>query len=450
METTIIPVINPVDLPSEHLEALICEGAANLTSAEYEWLLAVAEFDRRRAWEAWGLPSCAHWLAWQVSLDLRAAREKVRVAGALAGLPLVSAEMAAGRLSFSKVRAITRIANPRNEADLVSIALGATSNQVERIVTGYRRATRGLDDPRDDQRQWRERSFHHHTNDDGSITITMRLPGTEGAQFVGAVERFVSPPTADDPARDPLSARRADAAVAMAIQSLATTDGTAPRPVVSVHADLDALLAEMAGRHGHAHDADDVGGCTVGTIDGGLSSPVGISRAAALRMLCDCDVETVVTRDGRPIGISTRSQIVRGRARRLVLQRDHHRCRFPGCTRPIGLDVHHITHRRRKGDNRLTNLLTLCRFHHHQLHEGGWTITHTANGLEFHSPDGRTLTEHPPTTNGDPAKVRRHRRTANDGRCGWLGDRLDLGLATELLLWHERDPWNATPHPETS
>jgi hypothetical protein len=62
--------VPPADLPSEHLEALICAGAANLAAAEFEWLLAVAEFDRRRSWEEWSLPSCAHWLSWQVSLDL--------------------------------------------------------------------------------------------------------------------------------------------------------------------------------------------------------------------------------------------------------------------------------------------------------------------------------------------------------------------------------------------
>jgi hypothetical protein len=122
---------------------------------------------------------------------------------------------------------------------------------------------------------------------------------------------------------------------------------------------------------------------------------------------------------------------------------------FPAATAPFGLDVHHVTHRRRKGDNRLTNLLTLCRLHHHQLHEGGWRIVHTAAGLEFQSPDRRVLTEQPPVTNGEARQVRCHGRTADDGRCRWEGDRLDLGLATELLLWHERSPWDVVPR-ETS
>jgi len=72
------------ELPLERLEAELCQGAANLTAAEHTWLLHLAEFDRRVGWEQWGCNSCAHWLVWQVGLDARTAREKVRVAKALA------------------------------------------------------------------------------------------------------------------------------------------------------------------------------------------------------------------------------------------------------------------------------------------------------------------------------------------------------------------------------
>ena len=74
--------------PLELLEAEICQGAANLTAAEASWLALVAEFDRRRGWEAWGCASCAAWLSWQVGLDMGAAREKVRVAHAVAQFPV--------------------------------------------------------------------------------------------------------------------------------------------------------------------------------------------------------------------------------------------------------------------------------------------------------------------------------------------------------------------------
>lgn len=129
-------------LPLERLEAVICQGAANLSAAERDWLLAVAEFDRRDGWAQWGCVSCAAWLSWQVGLDLRAAREKVRVARHLREFPLISAAMGRGELSYSKVRAITRIAQPETEAALVQMALAGTTNHVERIVSAFRRAAR--------------------------------------------------------------------------------------------------------------------------------------------------------------------------------------------------------------------------------------------------------------------------------------------------------------------
>ena len=112
------------------------EGAANLSAAERDWLLAVAEFDRREGWAQWGVVSCAAWLSWQVSLDLRAAREKVRVARSLAKFPLISEAMGNGSLSYSKVRAITRIAEPATERSLVAMALAGTTNHVERMLSG--------------------------------------------------------------------------------------------------------------------------------------------------------------------------------------------------------------------------------------------------------------------------------------------------------------------------
>src|SRR5687768_5978347 len=135
--------------PLEWLEAEICQGAANLTAAEASWLALVAEFDRRRGWEVWECRSCAAWLSWQVGLDMRAAREKVRVAHALGEFPLLAAAMATGALSYSKVRAITRIVTPATEADLLVIALAGTSNHVERIVAAYRRGEQAAEDGED-------------------------------------------------------------------------------------------------------------------------------------------------------------------------------------------------------------------------------------------------------------------------------------------------------------
>ena len=102
--------------------------------------MTYAYFDRRHGWE--GFRSCAHWLNWRTGLDLGAAREKLRVAAALADLNHVSAAMACGVLSYSKVRALSRVATPRTEARLLAVACGATAEQVERLVRGWRRVDR--------------------------------------------------------------------------------------------------------------------------------------------------------------------------------------------------------------------------------------------------------------------------------------------------------------------
>lgn len=92
------------------LEAQITALAGQLNAANYRWLTLIAEFDRRLGWADGRLPSCAHWLNFKCGLNLGAAREKVRVAHSLAGLPMIAASMSRGELSYSKVRALTRVA----------------------------------------------------------------------------------------------------------------------------------------------------------------------------------------------------------------------------------------------------------------------------------------------------------------------------------------------------
>src|SRR4051794_19347179 len=128
------------ETPLDELAAAITTGAVRLAAATAAWLRLVAEFDRRGGWHGVGIRSCAHWLAWQCGLGSGAAREHVRVARALTGLPRIQAAFSAGRLSYSKVRALTRIAAPDCEAALVEFALSATASQTERFCRQWRRA----------------------------------------------------------------------------------------------------------------------------------------------------------------------------------------------------------------------------------------------------------------------------------------------------------------------
>src|ERR1700688_4521536 len=99
----------------QELEAQITALAGQLNAANYRWLTLIAEFDRREGWADGKLPSCAHWLNFQCGVNLGAAREKVRVAHALAGLPKIAASMSRGELSYSKARALTRVARAATE-----------------------------------------------------------------------------------------------------------------------------------------------------------------------------------------------------------------------------------------------------------------------------------------------------------------------------------------------
>src|SRR3954454_22385940 len=108
--------------PLELLEREITELASQIYAATCRWLGLVAEFDRRGGWADWGCRSCAHWVSWRCGLAPVAAREHVRVARRLEGLPLVRAAFAEGRLSYSKVRALTRVGAIEREDDLLSLA----------------------------------------------------------------------------------------------------------------------------------------------------------------------------------------------------------------------------------------------------------------------------------------------------------------------------------------
>src|SRR5947207_12642328 len=127
-------------LSTERLDAEIGELAAHINAATARFLLLVAEFDRRDACGEWGFPDCAGWLSWRCSLSPRAAREHLRVARALSGMPKVAAAFLRGELTFSKVRVLSRIARPHNEEALLTCAPHATAAPLERISRAYRRA----------------------------------------------------------------------------------------------------------------------------------------------------------------------------------------------------------------------------------------------------------------------------------------------------------------------
>ena len=169
-------------MPLERLEAQICELAGHLAAATCRFLVLLADFDARRGWASWEMTSCAAWLSWKCQMSSGTAREHVRVARALRDLPVIRAQFAAARLSYAKVRALTRIATPATEAGLAELAGPMTGNQLERFARAHRQVTAA-----DDAGARVRRRLTWRLEEDGSLSGTFRLPPLAGAVLLKAL-----------------------------------------------------------------------------------------------------------------------------------------------------------------------------------------------------------------------------------------------------------------------
>ena len=266
----------------------IAEAAACIQAATYELLVLIRQFDERDGWE--GFASCAHWLSWRIGLAPGAAREHVRVARALADLPRLSAAMQRGAVSYSKVRAVTRVAAPETEQVLLDVALAGTAAHVEH----------------------ESRALHTWVDDDGMVVVRGRLTPEVGAVLRRALDAALdaapSPVDPDGAAEDAadgmaptIAQRRADALGALAECALAggLDKGTAgDRYQVVVHVDADTLAAEderpaaaenpasskrQRCGHGDRRRPRDAGGQYALDEAGGIH----VSAATARRLACD-------------------------------------------------------------------------------------------------------------------------------------------------------------------
>lgn len=398
--------------PTDWIEREIGELAAHIAAAICRWLELIAEFDRRGAHETWGIHSCGAWVAWRCSIDPRSAREHVRVARALGDLPLVRERFARGELSYSKVRAITRIATPEVEDELVEMARFATAAQLERLVRGYKRSV-SLESA---EAAHRDRFLSWEWEEDGSLCVRGRLAPEDGALFLKAIEAGrgairgreegaaalsqggSAEPGSGSVAQSSLRVNDADALMEVAECALAGT--SSPRPAgerhqVVIHADADAL----AGR------ADSAGCC----IEDGPA----ICAESARRLACDTSLVSILHGTKGELDIGRKSRVVPPAMRRALDVRDEGRCRFPGCENRRWVDAHHIVHWARGGETKLDNLVLLCGHHHRLVHEGGFGLTRKGDGsLVFRRPDGTVVSAVPSPTRGSCAVLRSGNRRA--------------------------------------
>jgi hypothetical protein len=426
-------------LPLRELETQITQLAGHLNAATYRWLTLIAEFDRRKGWSDSVTQSCAHWLNWKCGLDIGAAREKVRVAHALAKLPRISAAMANGTLSYAKVRAVTRVACPETEEILLSVALHGTAHHVETLVRQFRRV-REVDELAREARQHANRRLTYSYDVDGSLIVKAQLPAETGALLLCALEAALADlPLPDTNIVDvaaetsgeklpPLSARRADALGILAESFLkhgAEALNGGERHHIVIHVDEATLKARESGR------------CE---IDEGPAIPIESAR----RMSCDAStVRIMEVERGEPLDVGRKTRTIPPALRRALNSRDRG-CVFPGCTHKRYVDGHHIHHWSEGGETKLSNLVTLCRFHHRAVHEGGIKVERLDDGAwRFTKADGHTLHSGAPGCTqplGDWTVLRESNCEgginidANTAATGWRGERMDYGIAIDALL----------------
>ncbi len=409
----------------------IAELSAHIEAATARLLDLIREFDAREGWNT-GFSSCAAWLSWRVGLAPGAAREHVRVARALGTLPLLAQALARGELSYAKVRALTRVATPETEERLLAVGRAGTADHVERIVRGWRRVDRQAE-AREATLQHASRALHVYPDADGTVIVRGRLTPEVGALLMQALaaarETLYQQEREKEPDADPptMAQQQADALALLAETALHHgIDPGAPgeRYQVVVHVDAEVLA-----------DPDQPG---QSVLEDGARVPAGTSQRLA------CDASRVVMRhgrDGRVVEVDARTRTISPALRRALHHRDRC-CRFPGCGVRFG-QGHHIRHWAQGGPTTLSNLALLCRRHHRAVHEEGYRVDRQPAGeLRFRRPDGRLLPEVPrlPEVRGDAVQILRarhnaeglvlHPRTATPG---WLGERLDVGWAIDVL-----------------
>ena len=468
----------------EQLEKQITTLWGYLNAATYQFLVLVAEFDRNNAYERHGMANTAQWLNWWCSIGKGAAREKVRVARALERLPLISAGFKTGELSYSKVRAMTRVATPVNEEVLVNIARHGTATHVERLVKKYR-WTQERDAARTANGQHLSRSVHYWNESDDTFALQARLPPEIGAlvekalQVAGKVlrESFedekhpnwqhdVSAGTwAMKDREHSYTARRADALKLIMETFLACrsedleTISSADRYQVIVHIDQAVLTQTAPPCESEPHLTE---------LDAGPA----IALNTARRLACDGALVGMIDgEDGEPLSVGRKTRAIPPALQRALRARDGG-CRFPGCGRTRFTHGHHIEHWADGGETKLSNLITLCSFHHRLVHEGGFGVVRTDDGaFIFTRPDGARIPECGPPPTPSTAEDGRSRGNAVPQRlpngeldpdyfdkvleryvqsvhpdakidsytaaCKWTGERMDYSTAIESMQWRE-------------
>lgn len=381
----------------DQLEEDIISHSQHINATEYEFLVLLREFDLRQGWKAYHFNNCAEWLNMKCGIAPCTAREKLRVANALFDLPNVSRAFQKGDLSYTKARALTRVATPRDEEQLLDYALKATAAQVDRHCLELRNVRRDVSTA-DANRAHDGRYFSYSPNRDGSVRISMELPGEQAGLLLKALELGTSRLKSDDE-KYLESELKAD--------ELSEFGGDASRDASALHREQADGIVEIARAYLAGGDSSESDGSKRSCSADHYQVTVHVDERAlrgepdkqsksdlpieTVRRLC-CDgaiVPLVEGETGKSAGLGRKHRVVNPQLRRALLARDRG-CRFPGCTHTKWLDAHHVMHWADGGETTPENLVMLCSAHHRLLHEGGFEIKPGPNAQwQFRNASGR-------------------------------------------------------------
>ncbi len=348
-------------IPIDELDQAIVDLSARINAATYELLVLIREFEDRAGYLKWGLKDAAEWLSYRCDLGRSAAYEKVRVARALRTLPAISESFSTGELSYSKVRALTRIAGDHDEQNLLDFALRTTAVRVEERCRELRFGSDASIDIA--SRAYANRSLRFSRNPDrGTMTVTVDLPIESGQLLERALDKARDDGVVETPefASESWSTQQADAFVNLVNGYLSGGENEEAHAtdnyLVTIHVDQAALK------------------------DGNGRSAIPIESA---KRLCSrqagprCDGQALVLtedKQGEPLSIGRKSRIVPTAIKRAVLAKHNHSCAFPGCCNSRFLHIHHVEHWSNGGETSIDNLMPLCTRHHPLVHEGRFRI----------------------------------------------------------------------------
>jgi hypothetical protein len=378
-------------------------------------------------------------------MSMGPAREKVRIARALPALPKISSAFREGKVSYSKVRAMTRVATDKNEEALLQVALGGTASHVETQVRLYRK-TKRIEALQQENLRHAHRELSYYIDDDGSWIFKGRFTAEQGVLIKKALEAAadqlfeeqqnvpedVSAETSnrqpiDQLTPQPVAQLRADALERIVSGFLASEKANhtgGDRYMVNIHTDIETLKKDGSGAESEIEDNGHV------------------SAETSRRMACDCSiVHLQENKYGEPLNIGRKTRSIPPAIRRALKRRDGG-CRFPGCGCHRYVDAHHIRHWADGGETSMDNLVLLCQSHHRLVHESGYSVHTGPKGtINFTLPDGKLIPPGPDSRfRGNAVAIKIANRengldiTPETPIPEWYGDRMDTEMAVDMLI----------------